>query len=101
MYSGGGYFRLLPHSAIKFGFDHSDYVMTYFHPRDFDPDQPIIPGLSRARRFRSYVGLKTALSKLERLAENSDFISLDSAIRKVNWNQVKKIPFSEISGAVT
>ena len=46
IFTGGGYFRMLPYSLINSLVKRSDYVMTYFHPRDFDKDQPIISDLS-------------------------------------------------------
>ena len=46
VFSGGGYFRVSPYFLIKYWTKKSDYVMTYFHPRDFDPDQPMIKELS-------------------------------------------------------
>ena len=58
VFSGGGYFRLLPYWLLKKLFAESDYVMTYFHPRDFDVNQPMIPNLSSTRRIKSYVGLR-------------------------------------------
>ena len=45
IFSGGGYFRILPYGLIKFFSKNSKYIMTYFHPRDFDYNQPIIPGI--------------------------------------------------------
>lgn len=99
IFSGGGYFRLLPYSALKLGFNRSDYVMTYFHPRDFDPDQPIIPGLSWVRRFKSYVGLSTSLSRLERLAGKTDFICIDDAINKTDWAAVPKLALRDLFSA--
>ena len=69
----------------------SDYVMTYFHPRDFDYNQPIIKELSPYRRFKSYYGLNNAFLKLERLITDFKFIDLKEAEEKVNWNSVKKI----------
>ena len=54
IFSGGGYFRLFPYRLIKKFTDNSDYIMTYFHPRDFDINQPLIPGLSISRKFNSY-----------------------------------------------
>ena len=47
--------------------------MTYFHPRDFDPNQPSIPGLSMMRRFRSYVGLGRSLAKFEKMLSAADW----------------------------
>lgn len=42
IFSGGGYFRLMPFWAIQKLTNQTDYVMTYFHPRDFDVDQPVL-----------------------------------------------------------
>ena len=36
IYTGGGYFRFVPYPFIKSWTKNSDYVMTYFHPRDFE-----------------------------------------------------------------
>jgi polysaccharide deacetylase family protein (PEP-CTERM system associated) len=92
VFSGGGYFRLAPRSLLKMLFTRNDYVMTYFHPRDFDPDQPIVPGLGMGRRFKSYVGLSGAYKKLDRLFRAIDFISLSEAEALVNWNCVPVVP---------
>ena len=67
VFSGGGYFRLLPEWYLKHLFQSQEYVMTYFHPRDFDADQPMIPGLSPFRKFKSYYGIKNALHKLSQI----------------------------------
>ena len=85
IFSGGGYFRLLPYELIKSFTKKSDYVMSYFHPRDFDHEQPLVPGLSLPRRFKSYVGLKKCKPKLERWLNDFDFIDLQQANKKVNW----------------
>ena len=65
--------------------------MTYFHPRDFDPDQPMIKELSLLRKFKSYVGLKSSLIKLENWVNDFDFIDLNKADSMINWNNVKRI----------
>jgi len=85
IFSGGGYFRLLPYELIKSFTKNSDYVMSYFHPRDFDYEQPLVPGLSLSRRFKSYVGLRKCKPKLERWLNDFDFIDLRQANKKVNW----------------
>lgn len=90
VFSGGGYFRLFPLLFLKRWFEQSNYIMTYFHPRDFDPNQPLISGLSVARRFKSYVGLRSALQKLEMLLECIEFIPLRDAIGMVNWWDVER-----------
>ena len=73
VFSGGGYFRLLPEWYLKKLFKSQDYVMTYFHPRDFDEGQPIIPGLSQFRKFKSYTNVATNLEKLDVILSNIDF----------------------------
>jgi len=88
VFSGGGYFRLLPYNFIKSWTIQSNYIMTYFHPRDFDFTQPIVPGLSLPRRFKSYVGLKTCKPKLEKWLTDFNFIDLEEANKLVNWEKV-------------
>ena len=88
IFSGGGYFRLLPYPAIRRLMNRSDYVMTYFHPRDFDAGQPMIPGLSRMRQFKSYYGLKGCLPKLKQLLTDFPFVDLAEADRQVDWTTV-------------
>jgi len=58
--AGGGYFRLFPLWMMERGIrqshrlPHSAAVL-YFHPWEFDPEQPRLP-LRRLARFRTYVG---------------------------------------------
>ncbi len=86
IFSGGGYFRLLPYWKIRYMMKRSKYVMTYFHPRDFDKDQPIIKDLSMFRKFKSYYGLSSAFQKLERLTTDFEFLDLQEASQKINWD---------------
>lgn len=88
IFSGGGYFRLLPYSFIKKWAQSSNYVMTYFHPRDFDADQPLIKDLSKARKFKSYVGLKKAEKKLYKWLQDFDFIDISTADKQIDWKNV-------------
>ena len=62
--------------------------MSYFHPRDFDYMQPLVPGLSISRKFKSYVGLKNSKTKLEKWLNDFDFIDLEQANKKINWGNV-------------
>ena len=91
VFSGGGYFRLLPYKIIENWTNQSNYVMTYFHPRDFDRNQHIVPGLSLTRRFKSYVGIKNCKPKLERWLNDFDFMDLNQADQSINWNHVPNI----------
>ena len=91
IYSGGGYFRLFPSSWIQKWFGEDNYVMTYFHPRDFDDAQPIVPGLSPIRRFKSYVGIRGARRKLEKLLATHNFVDVRKASQSVIWESVPRI----------
>ncbi|MFC5408708.1 polysaccharide deacetylase family protein [Larkinella bovis] len=86
IFSGGGYFRLFPYLMLQYFMRQSPYVMTYFHPRDFDPGQPMVPGLSRMRQFKSYYGLNGCWSKLKQLLLEYDFVDLAEADRRINWS---------------
>lgn len=87
IFSGGGYFRLTPLRLIKHWTKSSDYVMTYFHPRDFDPKQPIIRELSIFRKFKSYIGLSSCMNKLKNWTADFDFVDLASADELIDWDK--------------
>ena len=88
IFSGGGYFRLTPYNLIKYWTSKSEYVMTYFHPRDFDPSQPVIKELSYYRKFKSYVGLNNSLIKLNKWVNDFEFIDIKKADDMINWDKV-------------
>ncbi|MGV3560876.1 polysaccharide deacetylase family protein [Larkinella arboricola] len=92
IFSGGGYFRLFPLPVLRYFMQQSPYVMTYFHPRDFDPGQPMVPGLSRMRQFKSYYGLGGCWGKLKQLLLNYEFVDLVEAEKQINWsgNQIQR-----------
>jgi polysaccharide deacetylase family protein (PEP-CTERM system associated) len=69
---GGGYFRLLPLAVMKRGIAQIKrdcrpaVAMLYFHPWEFDPDQPRLP-LRGLNRFRTYVGIGRSRERFRRL----------------------------------
>lgn len=87
VFSGGGYFRLFPYSVLRAWTRRSPYFMGYFHPRDFDPEQPVIRELNTIRRFKSYYGLASAEEKLRRLIEDFEFTDLEGADASVDWGR--------------
>jgi polysaccharide deacetylase family protein (PEP-CTERM system associated) len=91
IYTGGGYFRLFPYWFIHRVARKSSYIMTYFHPRDFDTSQPLISGLSAIRKFKSYYGLNTCQDKLEKFIDDINFITLREADQSINWNSVPRV----------
>ena len=95
-FSGGGYFRLLPYQVIKRLMRTSEYNMAYFHPRDFDENQPIIKDLSYLRLFKSYYGLKNSFPKAIKFLNEFDFVNLSDADKLVDWDKAQQ--FSLING---
>ena len=91
IFSGGGYFRLLPYTLIKYFTKKNNYIMSYFHPRDFDPNQPVLKGLGVARKFKSYVGLSKSEYKLNKWLDDYKFIDINEASKIINWSKVKKV----------
>lgn len=91
IFSGGGYYRLLPYFIQKHLYKQSEYLMTYFHPRDFDAEQPVLENLSRVRKFKSYVGLKGSQRKFNKLLNDFDFVDIKTAVEMIDWNNVPTV----------
>ena len=70
--------------------------MTYFHPRDFDPDQPVLEELSTIRKFKTYVGLKDCMAKLEKWSSEFNFIDLATADKLIDWDSTETIYLNSI-----
>ena len=72
---GGGYFRLLPLSLMRAAIGQGARgrpalpSVLYFHPWEFDPDQPRLP-LRPLSRWRTYVGIGRARSRLASLMDS-------------------------------
>jgi len=97
-YSGGGYFRLFPYRKIKSIINKSNYVMTYFHIKDFDKEQvkqfKSLAGENAFSRYlKSYYGLSSSFSKFNELLNDFDFVSIKQADEKINWDSRLKITF--------
>ncbi|PKP41088.1 MAG: polysaccharide deactylase [Bacteroidetes bacterium HGW-Bacteroidetes-10] len=91
VFSGGGFFRLFPYWLIKYWAMHSSYMMTYFHPRDFDIDQPVINTLPAMRKFKSYVGIKGAFSKFQFLLNDFEFVNVEQADKMIDWEKARTL----------
>ena len=93
VFSGGGYFRLIPYFLINRWSNSTNYVMTYFHPRDFDTNQPMIPELSLTRKFKSYYGLNSSLDKLRSFMNDFNFVDVRTATDMIDWRLVEVVEF--------
>lgn len=92
IFQGGGYFRLCPYTLIKRWSKQTDeYMLSYLHPRDLDPGQPMIKSLPVSRKFKSYVGLKGAQAKLERWLNDFKFVDIAEADQQVDWEKAPKV----------
>lgn len=96
VFTGGGFFRFFPYWQIKSWALKSPYMMTYFHTRDFDPDQPRIKSLPPMRKFKSYVGLSGSYSKFQKLLDHFNFISVKEADESIDWETVRAIKIQHI-----
>jgi polysaccharide deacetylase family protein (PEP-CTERM system associated) len=69
---GGGSFRLFPHCFLQHGLKQickmgePQTAVLYFHPWEFDPDQPRL-ALARLARFRTYVGIDSNRKRMRKL----------------------------------
>ena len=92
VYSGGGYFRFFPKILLESWFKKDGYIMTYFHPRDFDPDQPRLKDLSMLRRFKSYYGLSGCFKKFVDLTNSFNFVDIRTADGLIDWEDAPITP---------
>jgi len=81
---GGGHFRLLPLWFVSRGLAEAMAedrpAVLYFHPWEFDPGMPGLP-LRLDRRLRTYVGVRSAAGKLERLLKSpARFSTIESEL---------------------
>lgn len=96
VYSGGGYFRVMPYSLLKKWTKKDPYVLTYFHPSDFDPGQPQMHQLSLMRQFKNRIGLKGAYNKFKQYIKDFDFIDFRDADCQINWKDCTKMDIDNI-----
>lgn len=86
--AGGGYFRLFPLAVMNAGLNQSARTgppaaaMLYFHPWEFDPDQPRLQ-LGRLARWRTYVGMGKTERRLESLLKSFRFTRAIDAARAI------------------
>jgi len=92
IFSGGGFFRMLPYQVIKSFMSKSDYVMTYLHPRDFDNEQPF-NSLALSRNIKSRIGTKNSLHKLDKLVKDFRFLDIKQASEQVDWVNAEIVHF--------
>jgi len=82
---GGGYFRLYPRAVTQWilrSFERAKRpAMFYIHPYELGKVCPQIPGLSRGRRFRHYVGRTKTKARFSKLFQDHCFGRVDEVLR--------------------
>ncbi len=88
-WGGGGYFRLLPSFLHRVGVQlilkQSSCYTFYMHPWEIDPDQPRLHNAKAFYRYRHYVNLSGAKTKLKKLLHQNarhSFFSCKEFIEK-------------------
>jgi polysaccharide deacetylase family protein (PEP-CTERM system associated) len=94
IFSGGGYFRFWPYATIRRESLNSNYIMSYFHPHDFDIERPVMKNLNMFRKFRSYYGLGSSLGKLEKWLDEFPFSDIRSMDAVIDWTKAPLVDLS-------
>ena len=88
--AGGGYFRLFPPAVMRAGLRQArTMAMLYFHPWEFDPEQPRLP-LGRLSRWRTYVGVGKTTERLNRLLTAYPFRRAIDAVRELRTESLPR-----------
>lgn len=89
-FGGGGYFRILPYSYIRWAMQRVNRVegrpaVFYMHPWEIDPEQPRLV-TSRLSSFRQYNGLGKTMKLLERLLKDFSFAPISEVFSEGRVN---------------
>lgn len=81
---GGGWFRLLPYAVSAWGLRRINSVdgqpaVVYYHPWEFDPDQPRVSHAGAKARFRHYLNLSRTEPRIRRL------------LRELKWDRIDRV----------
>lgn len=102
--AGGGYFRLFPPAVMRAGLRQTAAApapavgMLYFHPWEFDADQPRLP-LGRVARWRTYVGVGRTTGRLRDLLGRYPFRRAVDVARSLEAAGTELPRFSLVAGA--
>jgi hypothetical protein len=91
IYSGSGYFRLLPYQFVKNRFQSSEYEMSYFHPRDFDSKIHTYYAGHPFLQLRYRLGTNRSKKKMGQLLKDFQFITLKEANKMIDWTNATKL----------
>lgn len=104
--AGGGYFRLFPLGLMRAGIRQAgreegpSVAMLYFHPWEFDEDQPRLP-LGRLARWRTYVGIGRTTARLQSLLGDGTFSRAIDAARALGSVELPRFELDHEAGRKT
>ncbi len=86
---GGGYFRLLPYTLLRWALrrvhaDDKQPCIFYFHPWEIDPHQPRVPNITLKTRFRHYLNLGRMETRLRALTADFRWDRIDRVFHDRN-----------------
>lgn len=90
VYSGGGYFRLLPYCILRYLFSTSSYNMTYFHPHDFDVNKALPENMNLVSRWRRRCGVASLFVKMNRLLDEFEFSSVEGVLQSIEFKELNE-----------
>lgn len=90
-YSGGGYFRAMPQPMLDYFFRDKKYRLLYFHPRDFDPDNPYSNIFSLYRNMMNSINTGGGMDRLKRILNSHDTCTVGEAVEQYNNNDLGSI----------
>ena len=94
-WGGGGYFRLLPYPAFRWGvrrrLSSSELFMFYLHPWELDDQEAPPAGLSRKLRFRAYVGRTRMRRDVRRLLADFGSARIDETLRALGYTPPTRV----------
>lgn len=98
---GGGYFRLFPLSWYKAAAHiikrKNKNLIFYIHPRDVDIKQPKL-SLPMSRKFKSYINVKGALSKIDKILTDKAFMTFEKVLEITDLSYLPKAIVSTEKG---
>ncbi len=83
-YTGGGYYRALPHMAYQKLFMENPakgYKLLYFHPRDFDRDNPYTNLFSMWRNILNGYNTSVCMERLKNYLQIVDVVNISQAVK--------------------
>lgn len=94
VFSGSGYFRILPSNVLHYLFKKNNYVMAYFHPRDFDASAPFSNRLSFSRNLLNRVGVGKTTDKLDAILSAFEFKTVGETFDILSSSEAKISTFN-------